>query len=210
MSHLPNTTNTPPGGWRYTVPETQYKTPGYSSWPQLRGILQSHYTAAGYSVPDGLFEKVEAQICEAHPDYCCNDPTLVQRFVSGAKSISHTFHTALSCMATLMSNRAGSGERPTQILADARAAVCAACPENGDIEPCNHCNINTLNRLIEKLVGAHKTSSDASLKFCQVCHCNLRAKVWTKHEAIWNHMKDKTKARLPETCWLKTEIGRTP
>lgn len=203
--HLPNLTNTPPGGWRYTVPETNWKSGSYTNWPQLLDNLKAHYAAAGYDMPSDIFDKVEAQICAENREYCGDGPSLLSRLVGGVKELRHTFHNALTCLSTLVSNRAGSGERPSQQLADARAAVCVACPQNVAIAPCSTCNMATLNRLVERLVGAAKTASDDQLKFCSVCHCNLKAKVWTKHEAIWNHMSDGKKAALPETCWVITE-----
>lgn len=205
--HLPNVVNTPPGGWRFLVPETNWKSGSYSNWPQLRDNLRAHYESAGYSMPSDIFDKVEAQICEENKEYCNGNPSLFERLVNSAKNLRHTFNAAYTCLVTLVSNRAGSGERPTQALADSRAGVCAVCPENDAIEPCSHCNMGTINRLVEKLVGAHKTTSDDKLKFCKVCHCNLRAKVWTKHEAMWNHMSDAKKAQLPKSCWLVTEAS---
>lgn len=202
---LPNTTNTPPGGWRYVVPETSWKCGPFSNWPQLHDNLKLHYDSSGYVFPSDIFDFVEKQICDENTEYCGEAITFMGRFINIATSLRHTFSAAYSCLVALVSNRAGSGERPTQELADQRASVCAVCPENGDIESCNHCNIKSINRLVEKLVGARKTTSDSQLKFCKVCHCNLRAKIWTKHEAMWNHMSDSRKEALPDTCWLKTE-----
>ncbi len=202
---FPNYTNTPPNGWRYIVPETNQAIGTYMSWAQLYSNIQRHYEASGYKMPEDMLRKVEAFICSKEPEYCgevIDNPGGPQTFM---ESVKHTFHAAYQCMATLVSNRAGSGERPSQELANYRAAVCAVCKENDVIHPCNHCSMKTLNVLIEKLAGSGKTPSDAQLKFCKVCHCNLKAKIWTKHEAIWNHTSDSIKEKLPATCWLKTE-----
>ena len=206
--HFPNLTNTPPGGWKYIVPETNQRRGPYSNWPQLFEDLQAHYQATNYESPLDLFERVEKQICEEYPEWCGAAPlapTFIQRLGETLRSIGHTFHAAHQCLAALVSHRAGSGERPNQVLANQRAATCAECPENGEIESCSHCNIRTLNSLVEKLVGTIKTPHDEQLKYCKVCHCNLRAKISTKHEAIWNHMANRQKQKLPETCWLVTE-----
>jgi len=206
MPRLPNYTNSPPGGWRYVVPETGKTIGPFSGRKQLKDVLGGHYQSAGYTMPGDILDKVEAQICENYPEYCGEAPQgYVERFVEGTKSLYHTFSAARQCLATLVSNRAGSGERPTQELREARAKTCVECPMNQEIQKCSHCNLSTLNSLINKLAGAVKTKYDDQLKFCAVCHCNLRAKIATKHEAIWNHMPQSQKERLPENCWLVTE-----
>lgn len=199
---LPNTTTTPPGGWRYTVPETIKEVGPFSGWDQLREKLIEHYRSTGYAIPQNLFQLVEVQICSKQPEYCA-EPTVMNRLYAAMGSIGHTFHTALSCLRTLVSN--STAEKPTQAMAESRASVCAACPENKDVVGCSRCNMGTLNSLIQKAVGAKKTESDGLLKFCSVCHCNLRAKIWTNRESIWKHTSEADKKRFPETCWLKTE-----
>jgi len=203
--HLPNLTNTPPNGWRYIVPETGHLVGPFTGWAQLYQNLKLHYDAAGYDMPEDIFDKVEAQICENYQEYCGGGPSLFKRFVGGVAGLSHTYHNAFQCLATLISNMAGGGERPDQTLADSRAAACVECPENGEIEGCTHCNMKTLRHAIERIVGSRKTPSDGALKFCKVCHCNNKAKIWVKHEAIWKFTSDANKKRLPETCWLKVE-----
>jgi hypothetical protein len=211
---LPNYTNSPPGGWKYLVPETGKTIGPFSGWKQCSEILRGHYLSAGYEMPKDIFEKVEAQICGNFPEYCGEPPKgYVERFIAGVKSAYHTFHNAKQCLITLVSNRAGSGERPSQELLDSRAKTCSECPMNLPIIECSTCNMATLNSLIQKLAGAGKTMYDDKLQFCAVCHCNLKAKIATKHEAIWTHMAREQKERLPRegvngstiTCWLISE-----
>lgn len=202
--NFPNYVNTPPGGWRYTVPETTKTIGPFSNWEQLESNLKKHYQASGYDVPAKLFELVEAQICSAEPSYC-GDYSIMGKLASFLRSTTHTFHAAFECLSTLLAHKGSATEKPTQDLANARAAVCAACPENKDVTGCSGCNSRKLTSLVEKFVGASVTPSDNQLRFCAVCHCNLRAKVWTKHDAIWKVMSDEMKAKLPESCWVKTE-----
>lgn len=211
---FPNYTTTPPGGWRYAVPEVGNKIVGpFSSWIQLKDNITARYGSAGYAVPPDIFEKVQDYICEQEPEHC-GEPGRVGMFSGPSeKATFHTFHAAAQCIQTLVSHRAGSGERPDMELQEKRAKVCAACPENQSVQGCSMCNFKTLNGLIKKIVGAKVTSVDKELKYCAVCHCSTAAKVATKHQAIWNHMPDKQKARLPRegvdgaklTCWLIQE-----
>lgn len=206
MLRLPNLDTTPPNGWRYEVPETGKIIGPFASWPQLRGILEDYYRSTGYPLPEGLFQKVQDQICDREQEYCGGGQSFMQRISGVVMSVNHTFHAAHRCLITLASNR--GGEKPPMELAEARAKTCVACPENKDIAGCTGCNMRSLRGLIEKIVGAKKTSVEDSLKFCGVCHCNNKAKIWVRHEAIWKHMKDPEKARLPDMCWLKTEAPK--
>ena len=206
MPRFPNYTNSPPGGWKYVVPETGKTIGPFSGRKQLQDILGGHYHSSGYTMPSDILDKVEAQICGNYPEYCGEPPKgYVERLVAGTKSLYHTFSAARRCLVILVSNRAGSGERPSQELRESRAKTCAECPMNQEIQKCSHCNMETLNSLINKLAGTVKTQYDDQLKFCAVCHCNLRAKIATKHEAIWNHMPKSQKDRLPQACWLIQE-----
>ena len=203
---MPNKTNTPPGGWVYQVPETGKRIGPFSGARQLHDVLRGHYQSAGYDFPGDIMDKVEAQICENQPEYCSEPPRgVIGRAWDSLKNMGHTFNAARQCLVTLVSNRAGSGERPSQELRELRARTCVECPMNQEITPCSHCRMDTLNSLVTKLSGATKTSYDSQLKFCAVCHCNLRAKIATKHEAIWNHIPKEQKERLPQNCWLISE-----
>lgn len=202
---LPNLSTTPPNGWRFVVPETGKRIGPFTGWVQLRDQLAAHYHAAGYEMPADIFQLVVAYICDQEPTYCGDEqavPAAPQGLLTATR---HTFHAAVQCLSTLMSHRAGSGERPSAELQEQRARVCVVCPANTDVQGCSVCNWRTLKGLIEKLAGAKPTSVDSQLKFCSVCHCSNRAKVATKREAIWSHMPEGQKKALPAECWLVTE-----
>jgi hypothetical protein len=201
---FPNLTNTPPGGWRYLVPETGKVIGPFSGWRQLEDNLVAYYHSTAYPLPDNLFDLAQAYICGEQPEYC-GEPAKESGVAKFYRESKHTFHTALQCLTTLVSHRAGSGERPSLEQQEARAAVCVECPMNQDTQACSVCNIKTLNGLIKKLAGAKVTSYDKRLKFCAVCHCANAAKIATKLEAIWTHMPQSQREKLPPACWLVTE-----
>lgn len=201
---LPNTVTTPPGGWRFKIPETGKVIGPFSGYKQLADQLGTYYFSTGYPPPKDLFNVVQEYICAEQPEYC-GAPAPESSIGRAYKETKHTFHMALQCLNTLVSHRAGSGERPSFELQEKRAAVCVQCPMNQDTQACSVCNLRTLGGLIKKLVGAKVTSYDSRLKFCAVCHCANAAKVATKHEAIWAHMPERQREALPPTCWLVTE-----
>lgn len=209
-STLPNITNVPPGGWEYKIPETGKVVSG-SNLNDIRGKIDSQLIGGGYQIPVDINQKIEAYMCglERMNGYCEERPTSIfdtaPKSLTAAGNLYHTFHAAVQCLRTLITHRGGTGERITQEQAETRAAVCATCPKNTTVSGCSKCNDGVIGQLINKIVGAGKTSRDGELKFCEVCHCNLSAKIWTKHEAIFKHMPEGQKKSLPESCWILTE-----
>lgn len=208
---LPNLTNIPPGGWEYKIPETGKIVVG-SNLPDLKARISSQYVGAGYQVPDDIDFKIEAYMCglDRMADYCEERKdsifSKVVKSLVRSGELYHTFHAAVQCMRTLISHIGGTGEKITQEVAETRSATCAACPKNSNVAGCTACNKGVVGQLIGKIVGARATSHDGQLMFCQVCHCNTRAKIWVKHEAIFKHMPEGQKKDLPETCWILTEV----
>lgn len=207
---LPNLTNVPPGGWEYQIPETGRIVVG-SNLAELQLKIASQYSGGGYAVPSDLLVRIEAYMCglERMKDYCSerNDSVFskITRSLSMSGDVFHTFHAAVQCMKTLMSHIGGTGEKITQEVAEYRSAICAACPKNSNVSGCTQCNKGVIGQLISRIVGARLTAHDGDLMFCQVCHCNTRAKIWVKHEAIFRHMPESQKKSLPDNCWIITE-----
>jgi hypothetical protein len=207
---LPNLTNCPPGGWEYRIPETE-KTLTGSNLNELLAKLQSQYSGAGYPIPKDIEMKIEEYMCglDRMKDYCEErSQSIFSKMVSTitrAGELYHTFHAAVQCMKTLISHVGGTGERITQEVAESRGATCAVCPRNLNVSGCKNCNKGVIGQLLQKVVGARATTHDNELMFCEVCHCNTRAKIWVKHEAIYKHMPEGQKSVLPETCWILKE-----
>lgn len=212
--HLPNLDTHPPrlpnhdGGWCYQVPETGQVFCG-SSLSELMTSLAAHYKAAGYPQPPNLARLVEDYICDHIPDYCGGQPRASrpedaarQGWLAGLK---HTFTNIVTGTQTLAAWIAGGRNYVDGGVANARAAICTTCPENVEPQGCTGCNLSTLKEIVRSVVGSRTTTSDAHLKACKVCGCDLRAKVHLPHDILWRHMADSQKQQLPEWCWLVRE-----
>ena len=210
---LPNLTNCPPGGWEYKIPETGKSVSG-SNLNELLARIQSQYAGAGYQVPADIEMKIEAYMCglERMQGYCEDRVhsifEKVEKSLIRSGSLAHTFHAAVQCLRTLISHIGGTGEKITQEKAESRAGVCAGCSKNQDVAGCKNCSKGIIGQLVQRVIGARKTSHDGQLKFCEVCHCYAAAKVWVKHEAIWKHMPESQKKALPEECWIVKEAAQ--
>lgn len=194
-------TNTPPGGWRYKVPETGQDF----SEPSLDSLIQKllhHYKANGYTPPADLPILIEDFVCNRIPDYCTGNEPIKPRFIAG---MAHTFHMVVQGTRTLIS-WAGQGFQKVSIeRSEVRAEICVSCPNNQEPEGCTACNINGLRDLTDKIAGKQTTKYDGALKACKVCSCQLKAKTRLPIEALWPHMSGEQKAALPERCWLIQE-----
>lgn len=206
--HLPNLDTTPPKGWRYIVPETgQHFTA--SSLSELLHDLAAHYKAAGYPQPPNLARLIEDYICVEVPEACGGEPRASrdtdvarQGWIAGLK---HTFTNVVNGTRVLAAWIAGGRHYVENDLASQRAATCIACPENVEPLGCHGCNSKTLIEVVRSVVGSRTTPHDAKLRACQVCGCDLKAKVHLPHDVLWRHMPVEQKYQLPQHCWLLTE-----
>lgn len=206
--HLPNLDTTPPGGWRYVVPETGQRFEG-SSLSELLGNLLAHYKAAGYPQPPDLLQLIEDYICAEEPESCGGQPRAVRAddvLKRGwAASLKHTFTNVVNGTRVLAAWVAGGRHYVEEDLASQRAATCITCPENVEPQGCTGCNMKTLHEVVRSVVGSRSTPHDAKLRACRVCGCDLRAKVHLPHDLLWQHMTQEQKALLPAHCWLLRE-----
>ncbi len=197
--HLPNLHTSPPGEWRYKVPETGQSFHG-SNWPQLQEQLVAHYRATGYAFPEDLFARVEAYICANAPDYCEGVPADAPRF-----SLGHSFTTVVQGTKTLAHWLLTGRRYVDQEVANRRALTCSGCVYNLEPQGCNGCNANVMKEAVALVVGKRATPHDERLKACRICGCDLRAKTHIPHAIIVAHMPADQQAQLPSHCWVVME-----
>jgi hypothetical protein len=101
-----------------------------------------------------------------------------------------------------------------QELADSRAAICAACPMNGQgelskwfVAPA----AAAIKRQVEKInARGLKTASDEKLGVCEGCVCAMKVKVWVPIDFIKRNTSDATMDALRKApaCWQVAEIAK--
>ena len=104
----------------------------------------------------------------------------------------------------------------SQAIADFRASICASCPMNVKRRRKSCCAgdpaLNAL-RIVIRLasrVNLHMhTPSDDALNICNVCGCELKAKVWCSEEVIKATEDPGSLAFLPKECWVGEIISDT-
>lgn len=106
----------------------------------------------------------------------------------------------------------GSGLVPVDPqLATGRAAVCVACPLNGDpnfIQKLEGIAAEQVKQLMEARRDMKlNTPLDGALHVCKACDCFLKLKVWSPLELIQKRLKPETLAKLDANCWITAEIA---
>jgi hypothetical protein len=208
-AQLPNTYTSPPGEWRYLVPETGVHFQG-SNWSQLYDQLTAHYRASGYKLPDDIFQRVEDYICANVPDYCVGVGGIAVSPRSTSFPLAHTFSVVAQGTRTLASWLIGGRQYVPQSVANTRAQVCSTCAFNSVPEGCSGCNSSVLKEAVRLVVGNRTTPYDSSLKACRVCVCQLQAKVHLPLTTLLQHMPDSQQAQLPSHCWIVKERDSLP
>ena len=114
------------------------------------------------------------------------------------------------------SSLCGTGGKPaSRELAETRAKVCLACPQNDVHGGLTAYFLEASASGIMALLGALKdldvsTSVDDQLGVCKACSCPLRAKVFVNLDVITNNMPAEVWPKLQRNplCWICREANR--
>ena len=200
---LPNFNVCPPGGWRWTCPQTGKMIPNHpaATWGELQDAI-SEYCIAN-SIPVPVAAVVIDELCHQLPSGYCRDTDARQITPLAGKKLrwSSIFQGTLTLGETLVRGK----KLVAQEVADARAAVCATCSLNQPAPGCQGCASRTARELVGRFIGDRKTQFDNELKACNACLCELRVKIWVPKDIILHWMPAEQLKLCPETCWLLNE-----
>lgn len=196
---LPNKVTAPPGGWKYTVPESGQTFNGVNE-AQLLEMLGYHYRANNWELPSNIRELIENQICDRNRDYCVDAGGRPP--VSPSKALSVAFHLTKE----FTSRFVGIDKRVTQERANERAAICVMCTENVPREECSQCNMGIVRDMIVRVAGSRGTPYDDRLNVCRVCLCENRATVHLDAQSLAALTNKQEWEALPSHCWKRKEI----
>lgn len=214
-----------PGGFKFRLPEIGYQSPPFQSFDYLvssvlRVVLANPKVAKAKDWPTSYggvvtwVDRVNADICEKNGwnDYIITSngppppklpaPATIQRLqaVAGAvKKITHGVEALLEWET--------SGLPPVDlVVAEGRAAVCAACPQNGRGDLTRWFTIPASEQIRFHMQRVHamnlKTRLNDKLGVCEACMCPLRLKIFSPTELVKKHLTDDLKAELPKECWM--------
>jgi hypothetical protein len=108
---------------------------------------------------------------------------------------------------------ASGAEAVPQEQANARAAVCSACPLNSKEELSSFFTVpvaHAIKLALEKRKGFKlSTPSDEALGVCLACECVNALKVHMPFDRFYPKMKQETKDALWDQCWIRAEYQQT-
>lgn len=191
--HLKKLTTSPPGGWRYTQPQSGLTMSSITFFDLLKKVGQ-HRTNMGYPTETTLVEEIEDDICNSlsHEEqlrWC-------KTGVRGSKSIHWSMVSRF--LIDLIGWLKTGFEPVAQEEAERRAEICRTCPLNIGMHGCGSCR-NKLDEVRKDLMKL-TTTNDVNLKACGVCGCELKTAVHVPLDVLRQGQKDLT---FPEWCWQK-------
>ncbi len=178
----------PPGGWKYVVPETgiELKAPYAKS---LKSRIAAHLNANGLPMPDS--DVLDDAICRqsGHGEPWCGGAA-PKRFTTIGEMITRgSVSRALRTVIHTLRDR----KFVSQTEADRRMKICEGCPHITSIGLGCRSGCSEEIREMEKIIGKKE---DGPEPVCGQCHCLLRSKVW-----IPNSTLDKAEKSSPVSYW---------
>lgn len=220
MAKLKSRDRFPPGGFQYLQPETQWRAPGGASFESVVVALIQHRTGNPHLVTTHGWstdlETVRNQV-DSYNAQLCKQLGYTDYIYEGPAEPAPPKSTPSPSNLQKLGNVVGGGEALVEWLssgaqavpsdlAGKRAAICAACPQNGKGDftryftiPVSEAIRHELNRRNEWKLS---TPYDEQLNVCEGCLCPLKLKVHVPLANILPHMDEATKSRLAPQCWI--------
>jgi hypothetical protein len=209
-----------PNGIVYRQPETGFKPPAWSSFEvQVQAVMgyrrankflaQKYNWGLDYHAVCRDVDAYLAKICKDHgweKMYFDAEPPLFDE--SKKKALAKVAAVAGGGRTLVEWVADGAPTVPNE-LAEARAAVCAECPKNGEGGFESYFTRPVSEAIRKELVKRHtrnlSTSLDDKVNVCEVCLCPIKLKLHMPIENISKRMDAQTKKELPEHCWIIKE-----
>ena len=195
MLHITNLNEAPPGGWRYTQPESGFAMSGIT-FGQLLKRVAAHRHSNGFPTDGSLSAEVQDSICEhlGFADQCrrCSGGLVPPAQRSIRWSDVGRFMKVMAAWVTASGDKFVPAEE-----ANRRAALCASCPYNKPVRGCSSCH--AILEEISEAVAGRTTPSDTELFGCGICGCANKVQVHAPLEALRAGITPEME--FPPQCW---------
>lgn len=198
MLSLIDPTTVPPGGFRYTQPETKTKLTA-PSLPELLVKVRDHRLANGLPLRLEWKQEVEQSLCEELPSGVCRHVYSPRDTPLAAADRALSVYEVIAGAKLLGSWLFKGFEKVSQEEANRRGRICRSCPFNQPGEGCTTCASNALREAVTSVLGTSRTDDHESLHTCNVCGCSLRVAVWAPRDLLEKYSPQNVQA--PDWCW---------
>lgn len=205
----------PPGGWKYTQPETNVSFDGMVSFSEQVGIIVKHRKANKLPGADPVTatEDLTRFNCARLPSICTeSNPDSKKKPGPHPVSagVAATVRQRAESAAVTVTSWLGDGGKPVSAeRAVERATICAACPYNAEAKlfDLSKPAAATLRALLAiKGTMNLTTPLDDKLGVCQICGCNLPLKVHTPIKNVLAGTDPDILKLFPDgICWIRSE-----
>lgn len=181
-------------GWFAPVHETKVVFVDYG-WKDVVAAVRKHRKGNGLPEHADLNYELMVEYCQTTDSTACAE-------VDTQATERATYMTDLSRFLRAMDDALIQGNIVEQQEAERRAEICSRCPKNQPekFNWCMGCAAKTVAASIAKRTLDVKTSYDAQLKTCHVCHCVLTLKVFCNRDLMdYPELKD----QWWEECWMR-------
>lgn len=189
--------DSPPGGWRYTVPETGI-TITAQFYATLRPRVIAHLKANHITVDDERLLLLEDGACrETRPpgSWCAKRPAKPVEGKLPNLTLGHIDRFLKSIWAALVSRDFVSREE-----AERRAAICAACPLiTGGIGGCSGCY--TMLKKAQGVLQKNPVQMEEGKDVCGACGCYAPILIWLKNATLNRAAGEKMPRYQEGHCW---------
>lgn len=188
--------NSPPGGWKYTVPETGV-TITAQFYHLLRQRVVQHLAANRVEVTDEMLLIIEDGACrETQPpgSWCARRPP---KPVDG-KLPFLTLEIAERFIKTVW-QVVKERKFVSREEAERRLAICMSCPLATSIGGCEGCT-TLYKKMVEMIGKTNPLTVERGKEFCGACGCLLLAKSAIPNATL-DRAEGSTKPRYHEKCW---------
>lgn len=185
---------TPPDGFRFTHPETGYRSEAIDWFTWMENI-RAH--RAANDLPPVTPEQAEDQLCAQLPPENCEGSDPNRPYVNTRISLGDVWDAM-----KVFGRFAMSGfQFVTQDEANRRARICVGCYNNVNVTGCGACH--QLGEAVTGALAQRSTPHDAALKVCGVCRCLNKAQVHIPLDSLDAKDSPERQALYPIFCWLK-------
>lgn len=218
-------TTFPAGGWQYYQSQTSWHAPnpkGNTFDQQVNHIIKMRRDNPAILIQHRLSvdPAIVGNELESYNRMRLGIPAHIQPPMPPPESaplLSAPVKSAISAVkkiaagAALLMEWEESGLPPVPIeKAEARATVCAICPQNQKGKALTDIfTVPAANRIKERLKRLHdlnlSTTKDPELSTCQACLCPLQLKIHTPIALIHKRLKPEQRAELDPGCWILSE-----
>jgi len=176
VKELKQKNKAPPGGWRYTDPDTGFRFKRrYARFSELEDHVRRYRLLNDLPSIPSLSLVIQ--------DWLCSQSNM-ESYCRGIEVVSRTLKQYLKgAQASAKMIAAGEKAYVPQQVAEARAEVCVSCRYNKKSDKHSRLQRYT-DKYVKSMVGDRRTSFDEKLHSCDICSCPLRPKVHVSQRII--------------------------